>query len=153
MRPIRNALTLVVFASLAAGCSRPAPAPTAPGSLAADRGPKFESELVYTYSVGGGKGRGTDRSVRYDGDKPFVAVTNWKATQAGGGVTLTYDLAFVEHRGGKDVFKTAYTVTTGGATETRRFETEYDGKRTVVVEDKYGSVVLQPPSQASDPKK
>lgn len=85
MSPIRNALTLVVFASLAAGCSRPAPAPTAPGGPAADRGPKFESELVYTYSVGGGKGRGTDRSVRYDGDKPFVAVTNWKATQAGDG--------------------------------------------------------------------
>src|SRR5581483_4761878 len=72
---------------LAAGCSRQAPAPAggaqpepAPAAAAEGKRPKFESELVHTHTIDGGKGSSRHTSTRYDDGKPFNAVENYETT-------------------------------------------------------------------------
>jgi hypothetical protein len=148
-------LTGLVLA-IAVGCSRSAP--TAAGSgppssapsptpAAERKRPTFESELVHTNTLNGGTGSSSHKSTRYDDGRPFTAVENFSTTLAGGPVTLKYEVVFVAHRDGKDVYKWTYTVAKAGGSETRGSEATYDGKRTVLVEDRYGSLVLQPPSK------
>lgn len=147
----RRIVTFGLLAALATGCSRsaPAPGPTAPGAAtAADKGPKFESELVYAYVINGAKLGGVGRSFHHDGGKPFaVAGERWKGTQSAGNITLSSEVAFVGHRDGKDFYKTTYTVTEAGTTVTKTSEASYDGKRTILVEDNHGFLALQPPTQ------
>src|SRR6478752_10191524 len=106
------AATGLVLAS-AAGCSRSAPTPAGGGPPAPASGapaaegkrPKFESELVATHTLNGGTGSSAHRSTRYDDGKLFTAVENYATTIKGGPVTLKYEVAFVAHRDGKDVFR------------------------------------------------
>jgi hypothetical protein len=151
---MRVALGCVVIGlSLAAGCSRPgshsagAEQPAAVAPAADEKRPKFESELVATNTLNGGTGSSVHKSTRYDDDKPFTAVDNYSTTIKGGPVTLKYEVAFVAHRDGKDRYKLTYTVEKAGGSETKTSEAAYDGKRAVLVEDQYGSLVLQPPSK------
>lgn len=106
----------------------------------------FQSELVYTHSINGSSGSGIHRSTRYDGGQPFITVEEYSAILREGTTTLNFNLAFAAHRDGKDVYKLSYTVKTAEGAETKSSEVAYDGNRTVVVEDEYGSLVLQPPS-------
>lgn len=106
----------------------------------------FQSELVHTHSINGSGGSGTHRSTHYDDGKPFTAVQEYSTTVREGTTTLKYDLAFAEHRDGKDIYKLSYAVTTAKGAETKSSEAAYDGNRTVIIEDEYGSLVLHPPS-------
>jgi hypothetical protein len=151
---MRRALGCVAIGlTLVAGCSRPAPTPAGGESpapavpAAAGKRPKFESELVATHTVNGGTGSSAHKSTRYDDGKPFTTVENYSTTIKGSSVTLKYEVAFVAHRDGKDVYKLTYTVEKAGGAETKTTEAAYDGKRAVLVEDQNGSLVLQPPSK------
>lgn len=153
MRGVVACTTVCLSLALTAGCSRSGSAPgggdpPAPVAAAAEgKRPKFESELIHTHTVNGGTGSSHHTSTRYDDGKPFRAVENWSTSVTGGPVTLKCEVAFVAHRDGKDVYKVSYTVGKAGGSTTTTREVAYDGKRTVAVEDEYGSLVLQPPTK------
>lgn len=155
---MHKALPFVVVGGLlaaTAGCSRsapesatvtlPAPPPAGPGVAA--KGPRFESELINTYTVDGGTSSGKHTSTRYDNDKPFTAAENVASTFKGSTTTVKFELKFVEHRDGKDIYKLKYTVEKAEGSSTTTREASYDGKRTVLLEDPYGSIVMQPPTK------
>ena len=150
MRGALGCVFVGLLLAVAAGCSRSAPTPAdgaPPASVAEGKGPKFESELVHTHTVDGKGGSGAYKGTRYEDGKPFNVVENYTTTIKGGSTTLKYEVAFVTHRDGKDVYKLTYTVAKAEGTETKTSEATYEGGRTVLVEDQYGSFVLQPPSK------
>ena len=143
----RTVAFLGLIGTVAAGCSPATPAPAVgQGPVVADKGPKFESELTYSWAIGEAKFEGAHRGSRYDGDKSIKVGERWSSTSTAGDTKLVVTVAFVGHRDGKDVFKFTSSLTEGGKTVTRDGETEYDGKRTVVLENKFGSMVVQPPT-------
>lgn len=130
---------------LASGCSGPT-APSGSGSATpasaehgTDKKARFDCELVYSFDIGGATASGTHRLGKSDGEKS-------KTTHTVGKSSVAIELAFVEHRDGKDIYKSTYTVADAAGSQTRSSQTGYDGKRVVVIEDKHGSVALQPVS-------
>ena len=103
--------------------------------------------MVYTHTVNGGTGSSNHTSTRYDNEKPFSAVENWSTTVKAGPITLKCEVVFVAHRDSKDVYKVTYTVAKAEGSETKTNEIPYDGKRAVLIEDQYSTLVLQPPSK------
>jgi hypothetical protein len=155
MRGIPGCLVVGLALAAAVGCTRSAPAPAGegpPASATVPAGgdgarPKFESELVHTSTLDGGTGSSTYKSTRNEDGKLFTVADAIATTIKGATVTLKFEVVFVAHRRGKDVYKVTYSVAKGGATQTTTQEAAYDGTRTVLVEDQYGSLVLQPPSR------
>jgi hypothetical protein len=147
MSAVRTLAIVGLVAGLAAGCSRPA-APSGSGltnnssggEKGADKKPKFDCEFVYSLDLGGAKASGTHRVGRHEGDK-------LKSTHTVGKDSVTLELAFVEHEGGKDTYNLTYTVREAGNTQTRSSRASYDGKRVVLIEDKHGTAALQPVSK------
>ncbi|OWK45649.1 hypothetical protein FRUB_01980 [Fimbriiglobus ruber] len=111
----------------------------------ASNGPIFPSEVIYQFGQDGATTHGVYRGAA--GKSAVGAGERYSQTATVGPVSVTFELTFVAHRGGKDVFRLTYTVTDSGRTETKTSEVEYDGTRTVAVEDKHGSVVIQPPGK------
>jgi len=153
MRSIRTLAIMGLVAGLAAGCSRPvAPSgsgsPNSPsgGEKGADKKARFDCELVYSFDIGGAKAGGTHRGGRHEGDKI-------KATHTVGKDSVTLELAFVEHEGGKDIYNLNYTVTEAGTSVSRSSRASYEGKRIDLIEDKHGTAALQPVSETDHEKK
>src|SRR5262245_59221575 len=155
MRGTLGCLFVAVALAAAVGCNRSAPTPGAGVSPASAAVPadgdggraKFEPELLHTNTLDGGNGSSSYTSTRNDDGKLFTWANGVTTTIKGRTVTLTFGVAFVGHRNGKDVYKLTYTVKKAEGAQTTTREAAYDGTRTVLVEDEYGSPVLQPPSK------
>jgi hypothetical protein len=112
----------------------------------ADKKARYDCELVYSFNIGGATASGTHRLGRSEGE-------NTKSTHTVGTSSVAIELAFVEHRDGKDIYKSTYTITDGGGSKSRSGQTGYEGKRLVIVEDTYGTAALQPVSKETDEKR
>jgi hypothetical protein len=153
MATVRDLLGLGLALAVAVGCSggapttapSGAPVPVTPAPPPEVKQPQLESELVQT--VKGQPKSNTHRMSRDKDGKPFYTIDGFATTVVVGETTVKYDLTFEAHRGGKDVYKFTYTVTTNGNARTTTTEVAYDGRKTVLVEDEFGSLVLQPPTK------
>jgi hypothetical protein len=149
MRLIGLAVTAAL--GLAAGCDRPSqttgPAtPTIATGLAESgdgKDPKFLSEFV----VIDPKGTEVARLFNGGADGGPPVATNLRHATGGGRSAVVYEIEFVAHRAGADVFKFAYTAPSTGGSVTRTKEVRYAGERLVLVQDEHGSAVLRPPSK------
>ena len=148
MRGIFGCVVVALLLTSAVGCSRSAPTPSSgePPTPAAvppsseGKRPKFEYELVHTNALDGGTGSSVTKGGTRD-------VVSHAITIKGRAVTFKCEIAYVGHRDGKDVYKLTYTVEKAGGAESTMKDTAYDGTRTVLIEDQYGTLVLQPPSK------
>jgi hypothetical protein len=153
MSAVRTLAIVGLVVGLAAGCSRPTAQSGADsskgssgGEKGADKKRKFDCEFVYSFDISGAKASGTHRGGRHEGDKI-------KATHTVGKDSVTLELAFVEHEGGKDIYNLNYTVTEARTSVSRSSRASYEGKRVVLIEDKHGTATLQPISESTDEKK
>jgi hypothetical protein len=155
MRGISSLVVIGIAFGTMMGCSRSSSA-TAGGASPAvapattAKRPKYESELFTSHTLNGGTGNGTFRSTTNVDGKPFTAIDNHSNTIEGGATTLTYAVTFTDHRDGKDIYKVTYTVQTADGAETTGREVPYDGTKTVLLEDKHLTLVLQPPSSPAE---
>jgi hypothetical protein len=137
---------------IAVGCSKAEPSGSSSGGAppgaekGADKKAKYDCELVYSFDIGGAKASGTHRLGRSEGEST-------KSTHTVGKSSVAIQLAFVEHRDGKDIYKSTYTITDGGGSQTRSSQAGYEGKRLVIVEDKYGTAALQPVTKETPDEK
>jgi hypothetical protein len=138
--------------AVAVGCSRPVPTPApsetsvsvTPTPAPEDKRPQLESVLVQTVK---GQLPSTNTMTRDKDGKPFHSVEGFATTVQVGEIALKYELTFEAHRGGQDVYKFTYTVTSNGNSRTTTNAVAYDSRKTVLVEDEFGSLVLQPPTK------
>ena len=139
------------------GCSRQAspsssdPKPEKEISALVGKSPKFECELIQTHDFNGKTGSSSHFSTKTVDNKLFTSVENYTTTVNLGSVNLKYEFEFLAHRDGKDVYKLTYTISdtskSGVGSETKTSEFTYEGQKKVVIQDKYGSAVFQPPNK------
>src|SRR5438270_6145446 len=108
MRARNSWLVAGAALALAVGCrqptSAPAPASSALAAAPEERVPRFESEFTVTSKAPGGASSHSTGQNQF-GDKTYHVISGFKHTDEGPGRTLSYEIDFVRHRDGKDIYK------------------------------------------------